>query len=304
MISNNEENGQEKKVDYIEFEDLENFENEKHYLTSLNNISNYLKNEKSDWVNQFDALNDLRKLNRFFPRSFLEALLDISKDFSKFLLSFRSNIAKLSLITLKEFFGSEIYFSNNPEVLKDFKIQNTENIIQSLFDTFLPSILTQSASMKGFLKEEALQILENIASVTNKIYFLKKIISQIYNKNNQYSENAFNCAMNLIENIFVSDKNFSPNTSPEKKGMKIYYKIKEIIDCIISLYNLKKDLFTKKAIKLYSALKESVTSEQLENSINLLDNNARSILEKMITDPNRTTRTASNFQDFLKSKKK
>jgi len=305
MISN-EENNQDKKVDYLDFKDLENFQNEKHYLSSLSNIGKYLKDDKLDWFDQFEALNDLRKLNKFFPRSFLEALSEISTDFSKFLLSIRSNIAKLSLITLKEFFGSEIYFSKNPEVLKDYKIQNTSNIVQSLFDTFLPSILTQSASMKGFLKEEAVQILDNIANVSNNSYFLKKIISHINNKNNHYSENAFNCAYNLIQNIFTSDGygEFSPSASPEKKGTKTFNKIKDILECIMRLYNLKKDLFTKKALKLYFAVKDSVKHEQFENSKTYMDNNARTILEKMENDANKTSRTSSNFKDFMSSKKK
>ena len=134
---NDNKYSQEKSAEYIDFEDLENFESEKHYLTSLNNIAIFLKNDKSDWSDQFDSLNDLRRLNKFFPRSFLESLLEISKDFHKFLLSLRSNVAKLSLIVIKEFFGSEIYFSKNPEVLKDYKIENTANIIQTLFDNFL-----------------------------------------------------------------------------------------------------------------------------------------------------------------------
>jgi hypothetical protein len=305
-MKSNEENNLEKKVDYLEFDDLENFESEKHYLSSLSNIGEYLKDDKSDWFNQFEALNDLRKLNKFFPRSFLEAFLDISKDFSKFLLSIRSNIAKLSLIVLKEFYGSSIYFTKNPEILKDYKIQNTTNIVISLFDAHLPHVLTQSSSMKGFLKEEAIQILDNIANVSNSVYFLKKIILQINNKNNLYSENAFNCAVNLLLNVFSSDGNgeFSPSASPEKNSNKIYNKIKEILECILNLYNLKKDLFTKKATKLYSALKDTITHDQLENSKSHLDNNSRTNLAKMENDHNKTSRTATNFNEFLNSRRK
>lgn len=314
-MKSNEENNLEKKVDYLEFDDLENFENEKHYLTSLSNIGVYLKDDKLEWFYQFDALNDLRKLNKFFPRSFLEAFLDISKDFSKFLLSIRSNIAKLSLIVLKEFYGSSIYFTKDPEILKDYKLQGTTNIVNALFDSHLPHILTQSSSMKGFLKEEAIQILDNIATLSNSTYFLKKIISHINNKNNQYSENAFNCAVNLLLNVF-NDKggsgeiNFSPNASPSKNSNgnsnnnKGHDKVKEILECILCLYNLKKDLFTKKALKLYTALKDVLSNDQIENSKNHLDNNSRTVLAKMENETNRSTKTSSNFNEFLNQRRK
>ena len=41
-MKSNEENNLEKKVDYLDFDDLENFDNEKNYLSSLKNIGEYL----------------------------------------------------------------------------------------------------------------------------------------------------------------------------------------------------------------------------------------------------------------------
>ena len=41
----------------------------------------------------------------------------------------------------------------------------------------------------------------------------------------------------------------------------------------------------------------------MENTKSLLDNNARVILERITSDPNKTSRTSSSFKDFLKSKK-
>ncbi len=361
MISENnnfKEDNSNTKVSYTEFSELNNFSSNNELNSTIMNIRNYLKDINSDWLSQFESLNDLRRLNKHQPKLFLEVFYEISLEFPKLIISIRSNIAKLALILLKEFFENEIYyiknrytenqnfntinlnksaFKNNSNVRlsevstssfnsdrmgssrfselsnvsiydnefnstqnNNFDFSNFSNIIHSIFDTVIPYILLQSYTMKSFLKEEANKCLENISKYSQNFYFLKKINLQINNKNISYAENAFNTTNNLLINLLSKNSVFFDYQNPTNKSLQ---NLKEIMDINIGLYNLKKDIYSKKAIKLMNCLRDKVGNEIFDVLKSNYDNHSKLIIDNMINEANKNNKTTGNFKDYIKSKK-
>lgn len=361
------------KVDYIEFTELNYFYSTFEINKALKNIKSYLNNMNADWFCQFESLNDLRKINKFQPELFLEVFMEIILEYPKLIISIRSNIAKLALIVLKEFFSNPVYFTKNFEnnnynfsnsnkfglnnniIYTNNDVENSQflttqylitpqkprnninfinnlqnsassnytqinsnfgdvqyfavsnNQIHKIFDAVVPMILQQSCSMKAFLKEEALKCLENISKNTFNLYFLKKLIAQINNKNNSYCENAYNTANKLLEKIFGCNSGSNEylvyefiEFSNEKKVLAI----KEVMEHIISLYNLKKDIYAKKAVKLMNTLKEAMVEIFFNSAKALFDNVSKATIENMLKDSNKLAKTTGNIKEFLTTKRK
>ena len=296
MISNNE--NQDIKINYLNFDELTYFENNLEIDSSINNIKKNLADSNSDWHSKFESIDDLRKLNKFNSKLFVNFFNTIILDFVKLITSIRSNIAKLSLILLKEFYSNSNYFRLKSNFTEIENYQNNENlhishiILYNIFDVTLPSILSQSCSMKTFLKEEALLCLDNLSVNVKSLVFLKKLINEINNKNIHYSENSFNAAFKFLENIEVDE------IIVEKKTA-----IKDIMEYILHLYSLKKDLFSKKAVKLMNCLKIKIEDDYFENSRDLFDMMGRNSIDSMIKDGTKN-KTVGNFKEFIITKKK
>jgi len=380
MISENsynnlEEINQNTKVSYLDYSELSDFDTSNELILALKNIKIYLTDVNADWVCQFESINDLRKLNKYQPKIFLETFHEISADFVKLIISIRSNIAKLCLILLKEFFANRIYFvknfsnENNNIKISNLKqnFSNTKNLassnskscknprfselssnsnfavfdktvdniniqinknsriseqsnfslqenfnnyyvdlisysntINSIFDIVIPYVLQQSCTMKAFLKEEANKCLENVSIFTQSFVFLKKINLQINNKNSSYSENAFLTAMGLLDSLFSQNSDFLDFNNPTNKSLQ---NIKEIMEINIRLFNLKKDVYAKKAIKMLAQLKLKIGDELFEIVKSNFDNVSKNTIDNMIKEGNKGIKTNGNFKEFLKSKK-
>jgi len=420
-----------RQVEYLDYSELVSFSSSNEANKAIKNIKTYLIDINADWFCQFDSINDLRRMNKYHPKLFLELFTEIVSDFVKLVVSLRSNIAKLALILLTEFFGNQLYFiknfasednngnynsvgngnnNNNNNDINDYKNSNrnnfnseenfyndnnsynnkkkfinstpnshfvsnnnrisdfplisnaknnntnfnsnftsnrhtdfnkntnrlsdlssnanftpnkssnntnnnnnnnnnnsdsfdfsaAQNTINSLFDTVLPYILQQSCTMKTFLKDEAKKCLETISSCTQSFYFLKKITLQINNKNANYVENAFLSAQALMQSL-LSDADLFDSQNPSSKSIQ---SVKDLIQVNIGLYNLKKDLYAKKAAKLMSLLKELVGVECFESVKGCFDNVAKAVVDNMIKEGNKAAaKSSSNFKEFINSKK-
>lgn len=417
-----------KQVTYADYSELTNFNSNSEINKAINNVKIYLTDINADWICQFDSINDLRRMNKYQPKLFLELFAEVVLEFVKLVVSIRSNIAKLALILLKEFFANKIYFdknyvseenngngiisnnnnfSNNEEfefgnnninnaynnfnsnnsnsntnsnvcnnrnnnlinsspkshyvgnsnrlsnfsVISnannnnnnnnfssnrhtefirnsnrlsefsnngnftpvknsnfnnnnsannnyfDFKVYNHQ--INSIFDTVIPYVLQQSCTMKAFLKDEANRCLDKISSCTKSFYFLKKINMQINNKNASYAENAFLTAQALMQNLLTDPDHFDMQ-DPSNKSLQ---SVKELIEINLGLYNLKKDLYAKKAVKLLTLLKELIGAECFEALKGCFDNVAKGVIDNMIREGNKPTKNTGNFKDFVRSKK-
>ena len=122
---------------------------------------------------------------------------------------------------------------------------------------------------------------------------------QINNKNASYAESAFLTAQALMQNL-LSDTDFFDTQNPSNRNLQ---SVKDLIDVNIGLYNLKKDLYAKKAVKLISLLKELIGAESFEAVKGCFDHGAKGVVDSMIREGNKAGKGTINIKEFLKSKK-
>ena len=233
MIKNDNDNI---KIEYIKFQDLENISNNE-IETLIDQLLNLTI--ETDWLIQYESINFLRRLNKYNKLKFEQIFDKLSQLIVKLSSSIRSNISKVILLLI-----SEIFFC--------------DNFIGRWVKILIPAVLFQSASNKGFIKEEALICLDNISkSKTNHEYVIICTLSEeIMNKNPVISENSLNCLINFLKQC---DINLSRN------------EWNDIIMKNINIYNLKKDIYSKKAIRLLNVyltiLGDTITLLELKPDI-------------------------------------
>jgi len=136
-----------KKIEYENYDVLQEFSEDEDFDTVRRKVTEMINDEES-WMNQYEGLNDLRRLNKYSPIVFNTVLPNTVKQIAKLTASIRSNLSKLALMLIREIFVSQNLSTNN---LKGLKILVT-------------SVMAQTATMKSFIKEEALQSLNNLSS--------------------------------------------------------------------------------------------------------------------------------------------
>ena len=224
----NPSNDPNQKVDYIKYEDLKEFPDS----TDLNKISLFiistLLNLNSNWLTQFNCFTDLRRIRKFHHDKFFPVFGKIYKVFPEYLNSIRSNIAKGSLLLVTEIFS-----------FYDFEL------FSDLIKTLLPMVLLKSSSDKKFLKDEALAAWNNAGC--NMFYneTIEVLLEETGNKSSIVSENSFNTLISLINNF---DQTLLENIG----DWDIIFKK------IVDLYNLKREIYVKKTLKIISTLSQKL----------------------------------------------
>ena len=284
MISNlNEiENDQNLlKIEYQTFENLLPFSNSEDYDKLYDIIIAYF-NDDTNWLNQFEALNFLRRLNKYCPIIFNSILPNIVIFITKFTSSLRSNLSKLSIMLIKEIFYSKDFSSTNFKLLK--------NLISAV--TF------QSASMKSFIKEESLVSLDALTNnfIFHNTFTLNYLIEEISSKSLLQSENSFNSSIKLIYN-WTREDIFSGTNYLQWQGILIQ---------IINIYSLKREPYIKRACKLLENLYTKFGEEDFQNILNssslgeIQKNLILSILKQADTKKKKTN---ESFRDHISKNK-
>lgn len=107
-----------------------------------------------NWLGQFNAINNLRVMNKFYP-AVLGENLEIFQSFIQLSIeNLRSNISKNSLMFCNELFGNQ------------FLLQTDKYLAQQVvfITTVLPSIFMRTADDKAFISKEAKQAVQNCLS--------------------------------------------------------------------------------------------------------------------------------------------
>lgn len=235
------------KVEYQSFDDLKNYEDHEDFEEINLQILNMI-NDELNWLNQYESLNNLRRLNKYCPLIFNSILQSVILQISKLTSSIRSNLSKLSIMLIKEIFISQHLSSNN--------FKHMKNLINST--------LTQSVSMKAFIREESLAALENLS---NNYYFfstntLHNLIEEVGHKNLSHSENSFNIILKIVENWSKEDI-FSGTNYSQWEG---------IFKQILHLFsNLKREPYSKRASRIIEAIHFKFGEEDFQNILNSLN---------------------------------
>jgi hypothetical protein len=235
---------------YIPFEELTNFPENEDYIEIIKIISNLIKISEN-WNNNMEALNILRRLNKF-NKTLFNTIFDAHFRYisSAFLNSPRSCIVKLSLILISEI------FSNN-KIITHLKFPDW-------VDTLIPVVVKKNVLDKNFIQEEAknslIKFTKNIHTSEGLLIFLKII----QDKNLKYSSKAYELFLDITQEICEEKLKNS-------KGIKWECIFKELIE----ISKIKKDPYPKRfknlLLVLYKKLGVDTIEKLLNDMLNLVD---------------------------------
>jgi hypothetical protein len=270
-----------KKIEYVLFENLLPF-NDLEDLESYGNLIICELKDESQWLNQYEALNTLRRINKF-ANFFLNSLLpQVALMITKLTCSIRSNLSKLSIMLIKEIFTNQNISSQNFKYIKNF----------------ISAVTCQSASMKIFIKEESLACLDALSK--NYIFFnisiIIYLIEDVSSKSLNQSENAFNTILKLVENWSKEDI-FSGT---------IYSQWEAVFLHIINLYLLKREPYVKRACKIMETFYNKFGEDDFQNILNLiaLDQTNKNLIVNIIKQADTKKKKNTESMKELISKNK
>ena len=227
------------KVNYIEFNDLiklkiDNLSEFKSKLTSK------LKNE-SNWKEQFDALNELRSLNKFQLNIFYIIIEDVIDDLPAISSSVRSCLSKNCFLLICEIFDNLQSDKNKEESVnsKSSKLNKYNNFNKIYLSKLIEMSLKECSNYRKLVRDLASKSLETISEKVFKNICLEKLLSKFNSISNaKHHETSYIYILEFIKNcpldIMLECINW-----------------KKVFDCITYLYiTNKKDTILKEVFRL------------------------------------------------------
>jgi len=270
----------DQNIDYISQDKLPTLSEEQ--LSDENISLNLTKMvETPKWKLTFDAMVFFRSVNKENPTLIKKIIPQLTEYLIKLSNSIRSGISKESIILVGEIVNNYIC-DNTPSDL---------NIVKRLLN-----ILIQSAtSNKKFIKEASNESIQN-GIVKNKNYYnletIGIIIDLMKDKKSSVAEVCFTIYEQIIKQIDLANMNISDDTW------------NTFFDKINELYGAKKEVYTKKCIKIIEYVQKTLTKDKFEELLNKL-NRGESIkkYEQWIVLGTKKNSTQMSFKDFMRTKK-
>ena len=270
----------DQNIDYISQDKLPTLSEEQ---LSDENISLNLSKmvETPKWKLTFDAMVFFRSVNKENPTLIKKIIPQLTEYLIKLSNSIRSGISKESIILVGEILNNYIC-DNTPSDL---------NIVKRLLN-----ILIQSATNnKKFIKEASNESIQNGIVKNKKYYNLETIgiiIDLMKDKKSSVAEVCFTIYEQIIKQIDLANININDDT------WNIFF------DKINELYGAKKEVYTKKCIKILEYVQKTLTKDKFEELLNKL-NRGESIkkYEQWIVLGTKKNSTQMSFKDFMRTKK-
>lgn len=270
----------EQNIDYITSDKLLALQESQLSQENISlNLSHLVENPK--WLLTFESMVFFRCINKQNP-SFIKTIIpELIKYLPKLSNSIRSGISKEAIILVGEILSN--YINENTE--------NDFNIIKQLL-----YILIQSAtSNKKFIKDAALELIE-IGFIKNNKYYnldiINIIIDLMKDKKSSVCEVCYNVYDKMIKNIDIKNNDIKENT-----WNNFFNKINE-------LYNAKKEIYTKKCVKIIEYFENNLGKNNFEEllvKLNRTDDIKK--YQNWILLGSKKSSTQMSFKDFMKSKK-
>ena len=270
----------DQNIDYISSDKLPSLSEEQ--LSEENISSNLTKMvETPKWKLTFDAMIYFRSLNKQNPSLIKKIIPQLTKHLIKLSNSIRSGISKESIILVGEilqFFVND----NNAEDLDTIK-QLLNILIQS------------STSNKKFIKDASNESIQN-GIVNNKNYLNLEmiciIIDLMKDKKSSVCEVCFKVYEQMIKNIDLNNKDITDDT-----WNKFFDKINE-------LYAAKKEVYTKKCVKIIEHVENILNKDNFEQLLNKLNRGEdQKKYEQWVLLGTKKNSTQMSFKEFRKTQK-
>ena len=270
----------EQNIDYISADKLPNLSEEQ--LSEENISSNLTKMvETPKWKLTFDAMIYFRSLNKQNPSLIKKIIPQLTKHLIKLSNSIRSGISKESIILV----GEILQFFVNDNSAEDL------DIIKQLLNILFQS----STNNKKFIKDASNESIQN-GIVNNKNYLNLEticiIIDLMKDKKSSVCEVCFKVYEQMIKNIDLNNKDITDDT-----WNKFFNKINE-------LYAAKKEVYTKKCVKIIEHVENTLKKDTFEKLLNRL-NRGEEIkkYEQWILLGTKKNSTQMSFKEFRKTQK-
>lgn len=266
---------------YSAYEDLPDFYKNSTNFADLFRSLHLQAQEDLDWKLQFDVVENLRILNKFYPKELGDNIHHFSLFILKSIDSLRSNLSKNALLLVKETFENFKHVAPNVDFV----------------ELVLPKILEKGISDKSFIKLEArnaLKVLEN-GGCYNPI--IRVLCEKSFDKNVYISELSFQVLVGTIRE------------AKENLGTRLSQPIVELLfQTLIGAINGKRAANRRLAEDLCQQLRKDfpVNEEELENylkqNLNLKEQGAKVIFRAMQTKKEKPTK--GDFSAFIREKKR
>lgn len=225
---------------YILFSDLANFSENEDFIELIKKI-NLLIKISDNWNNNMEAINILRRLNKF-KKNFFNTNFDAHfKYLSNYLNSPRSCLVKITLMLISEIFSE----SNSHIKFPDW----IENLI--------PIVIKKNVLDKNFIQEEAKICLGNFTRNIHSTEALLIFLKILQDKNLKYSTKAYELFIELVQNF-----------DNEKIGNLQLIKFEAIFKELIEISKIKKDPIAKRLKIIFIALLRKIGIEKMEKMLN------------------------------------
>ena len=269
----------EQNIDYISFEKLPILSEEQLYQENISsNLTKMVETPK--WKLTFEAMVFFRSINKQNPSLIKNIIPQLSKYLIKLSNSIRSGISKESIILVGEILN--YFISETPDDL--------EMIKQLLY------ILIQSASSnKKFIKDTSNELIQS-GIIKNKNYLnletIYIIIDLMKDKKSSVCDICYNIYEQMIKDININNKDISDNTW------------NNFFDKINELYSAKKEIYTKKCVKILEYFEKTINKNNFEELLNKL-NRSEDIkkYEQWLILGTKKNSTQMSFKEFMKTKK-
>jgi hypothetical protein len=270
----------DQNIDYISKDKLPLLSEDQ--LSQDNIFSNLQKLvETPKWKITFDSMIFFRSVNKQNPSLIKQIIPQLTKYLIKLSNSIRSGISKESIILVGEILNNFI----NEDIPEDYDI--IKQLLNILFQC--------GTSNKKFIKETSNELIQK-SIVENKSYSNLEticiIIDLMKDKKSSFSELCFNVYEQLIKNI-----NSNNSEIKEITWNKFFDKINE-------LYAGKKEIYTKKCVKIIEFMEKDLGKKNFDELLNKL-NRSEEIkkYEQWILLGTKKNSSQMSFKDFMKTKK-
>ena len=269
----------DQNIDYISLENLPILSEEQ--LSQENISSNLTKMvETPKWKLTFEAMVFFRSVNKQNPSLIKNIIPQLSKYLIKLSNSIRSGISKESIILVGEIINN--YINEKPEDLE---------IIKQLLN-----ILIQCASSnKKFIKDTSNELIKN-GIIKNKNYLNLETICIIIDLMKDKKSSVCEICYNIYEQM-VTDININSNDINENTWNTLFDKINE-------LYSAKKEIYTKKCVKILENFEKTLNKKNFEDLLNKLNRSEDyKKYEQWLILGTKKNSTQMSFKEFMKTKK-
>ena len=270
----------DQNIDYISLDKLPKLTDDQ--LSPENISSNLTKMvETPKWKLTFDAMVFFRSINKQNPLLIKGIISQLTKYLIKLSNSIRSGISKESIILVGE-------------ILNNYINDNTPDDINTIKQ--LLNILIQcSTSNKKFIKETSNELVQN-GIIKNKNYLNLEticiIIDIMKDKKSSVCDMCFYFYEQMIKEIDINNPEIKDETW------------NTFFDKLNELYGMKKEVYTKKCVKIIEYFQKILTKNNFEQLLNKL-NRAEDIkkYEQWVIIGYKKNSCQMSFKEFMKTKK-